>query len=263
MYVDDHIAAATKIRLQRELECFVKDSTDLLGPDAIAPEKTLIGPIIDAIGYRADAIRWRVGPSAKALSRIFHVFFVEFPHTTCPGDRVSISQLQRLSAYAIRYSATIIPLRPFAGAFAANTGGDTSNKSKKRAISNRSVADLRIWRETLQIIFEKPLWLSVPIEWPILADTTPDQAREAADIVVYADAQGTDGGLGIYIPGRAWMYAQMCAMEMDDNGRSVPLSNNASECTADVLAVITAIETWPNSDISGKHIHVRTDYNAA
>ena len=64
----------------------------------------------------------------------------------------------------------------------------------------------------------------------------------AADIVAYADAQGTDGDLGIYIPGWAWMYAQMCSMEMDDNGRSVPLRNNGSECTAVVLAVMTAID---------------------
>ena len=88
---------------------------------------------------------------------------------------------------------------------------------------------------------------------------TPERARDAADIIVYADAQGTDDGLGVYIPGRAWMYAKMCEMEMDDNGRSVPLSNNASECTADVLAVIIAIETWSQSEITGKHIHVRTD----
>ena len=261
MYVDDHVAIAPRHVLHMELTRFSSDTRALLGPDAIAEEKTLVGQIIDVIGYRADAIRWRIGPSSKALAKIFHVFFVEFPPDTRPGTRVAISQLQRLSAYAIRYSATIVPLRPFSASFAANTGGNTDRKSRKRALSVRSVADLEIWRDTLRRIFERPLWLSVPIEWPIMAAAAPEMACAAADIVVFADAQGTDGGLGVFIPDTLWMYAQMCEMFMDDNGKSVPLSNNASECTADVLAVVAAIELM--QDPTGKHIHVRTDNEAA
>ena len=110
-------------------------------------------------------------------------------------------------------------------------------------------------------VFEKPLWISVPIEWPIFAASDPIATRTSADIVVYADAQGTDGGLGIFIPGIVWMYAQMCDMWMDENGRSVPLSNNASECTADVLAIVVAIERMGVP--AGKHIHVMTDNASA
>ena len=97
MYVDDHVAVAPRSVLATELEKFANDTISLLGPDAIAHEKTIIGPIIDVIGYRADAIRWRIGPSAKALARLFHVFFVEFPPDLRPNTRVTVSQLQRVS----------------------------------------------------------------------------------------------------------------------------------------------------------------------
>ena len=223
-----------------------------------------MGQIIDAIGYRADTVNWRIGPSAKAVRKLFHVFFVEFPDTLTAGDRVSVRQLQRVSAYAIRYSATIVPMRPFSMAFSNNFRGASMHKNAKRRLTNATIADLNMWRTILAAVFEKPMWLSVPTAWPIETARCLTEGSSRADIIVYADAQVTDGGLGIYIPNTSWAYAQMCQMTMDDNGRSVPLSNNAAECTADVLAAVAAIEcVAKNRPIRGAHIHIRTDNESA
>ena len=232
MFVDDHIAVGTHDRVTAEVAAFESDATALIGPDAIAREKNLMGQIIDAIGYRADTVNWRIGPSAKAVRKLFHVFFVEFPDTLTAGDRVSVRQLQRVSAYAIRYSATIVPMRPFSMAFSNNFRGASMHKNAKRRLTGATIADLNMWRTILAAVFEKPMWLSVPTAWPIETARCLTEGSSRADIIVYADAQVTDGGLGIYIPNISWAYAQMCQMTMDDNGRSVPLSNNAAKCTA-------------------------------
>ena len=187
VYVDDASAAALRRRLAEAQEMARSIMEDLLGPGAVAHEKTKSTesqPSLTVIGYELDMSLRRVGVARKNLLRAIYGFFVV--DTSKP---VPVRRIEQLASWAVRYAAINETLLPFTRALYnafAGLGRHTSVQLGQAA--QRSVL---VFRALLVITLLEPERATRPMwTFRILVVTI---------LEVEFDASLTGGGLLLFL----------------------------------------------------------------
>jgi hypothetical protein len=120
MYVDDIVGVGLASRVEQDLALTRRICTDLLGPTAIADDKTEIGSRIDIIGYTVDLATRRVMIAEKNFLTAFNGFASVQTHLP-----ISIKTAQRLASWGSRYGKICRVMRPFCGALNRLSSGRT------------------------------------------------------------------------------------------------------------------------------------------
>ncbi len=111
MFVDDALGATTLRLLPQAQEIAKHVMEDLLGPGAVAAEKTkstALQPSLTVIGYELDMELRRVGVARKNLLRAIYGFFVVDTSRAVP-----VRRMEQLASWGVRYAAINETLLPF------------------------------------------------------------------------------------------------------------------------------------------------------
>ena len=94
--------------------------TDLLGPTAVADDKSESGIRLDVIGYTIDSAKKRVLIARKNFLTALHGFM-----STDVTRRINLRQAQRLTSWGTRYGKICQVMQPFCSALNRVTWGRT------------------------------------------------------------------------------------------------------------------------------------------
>ena len=108
VFVDDLMGCSSDEVIENDMSIAGNCITDLLGPKALATDKTESGRVLVFIGWFIDLDKRVVGIAQKNIFKAIHGFFSVNIH-----QRVTLKKLQQLSSYASRYSLICRPLLPF------------------------------------------------------------------------------------------------------------------------------------------------------
>ena len=108
MYVDDMTGVCFLRDLRAELDRAERVSTGLLGPTAVAEDKTESARALVSIGYMVDLDRQLVNMSPRNFRKCLYCFFVVDLRAKVP-----VKTLERLASLAERYSELYPYMRPF------------------------------------------------------------------------------------------------------------------------------------------------------
>jgi hypothetical protein len=118
MYVDDIMGVCLLRFVAENIDRVVKFCNGLLGPLAVAAEKTEQGRRLDHIGYVFDLDTMLVGISGRNVAKSL-VGYLE----AVPAGRTHVREMQRLASWASRYAQICPFMRPFLrDLYAAYTG---------------------------------------------------------------------------------------------------------------------------------------------
>ena len=111
MYVDDIIGVGMLSDIETDLALTRDTCTGLLGPTAVADDKTEVGRRLDVIGYVVDLDIQRVLIARKNFLNTLHGFVNVNVYGT-----MGLRTAQKLASWASRYGKICRVLRPFCGA---------------------------------------------------------------------------------------------------------------------------------------------------
>ena len=149
MYVDDIIGVGMRAHVPGDLTLTRGVCTNLLGPTAIADEKTETGRRIDIIGYTIDLNIGRVLISEKNLLTAingFSAFDINGP--------ISIKSAQRLASWASRYGKICRTMRPFCGALNRLSTGRTQTHASFPITAEAKIS-IMCWRAMLYLVNQR------------------------------------------------------------------------------------------------------------
>eukprot|EP01036_Dinobryon_divergens_P033333 gene33333-43096_t len=119
MYVDDILGVCLARDALAETEMVTEFADGLMGPDSIAPDKTVIDTRLVFIGYDFDLATLQVYVSNRCLLRALYCYFdVDLSRS------IRVPKLQQLASLASRYSAICQPILPFKRRLHAAYAGD-------------------------------------------------------------------------------------------------------------------------------------------
>jgi hypothetical protein len=149
MYVDDIIGVGMRQHVPTDLILTRDICTNLLGPTAIADDKTEKGRRIDIIGYTIDLNIGRVLISEKNLLTAingFSAFDINSP--------ISIKSAQRLASWASRYGKICRTMRPFCGALNRLSTGRTQTHASFPITAEAKIS-IMCWRAMLYLVNQR------------------------------------------------------------------------------------------------------------
>ena len=128
LYVDVIVGVCLAKDLDRDVQCVKDVCTSLLGPNAIAEEKTETESRLNVLGYILDIRLRLVSISRKNFLYAVYGFF-----TTNLKEKVTLKTAVKLASWEGRYSKISRAMRPFCGAMHRATSGH------KRTMRTRAV----------------------------------------------------------------------------------------------------------------------------
>ena len=146
MYVDDIVGVCLARDLDNEVKCAKDVCTSLLGPNAIAEDKTETGTRLDVLGYILDIERRLVSISRKNFLNAVYGFF-----TTNLDEKVSLKTAEKLASWGSRYSKICRAMRPFCGALHRATSGRKSRHALF-FLPEETQRAIRGWRAMLYLV---------------------------------------------------------------------------------------------------------------
>jgi hypothetical protein len=158
MFVDDKMFFTQLENLAHDQGIVAEVATGLLGPTAVAHDKTFVGQTQDWIGWEINLLSQTVTIAEHCYLKATHLFFAI--DTESP---VTVLQLEQLGSLASRYSLVCAALRPYTAALhAARRGAVRQNvRIPLTAMAKRSIwlwrcmlVMLRCERVTLSRSFE-------------------------------------------------------------------------------------------------------------
>ena len=157
MYVDDIMGVCLRKDLNHDMSKARSICTDLLGPNAVADDKSKSGRRLDLIGYVVDLDTKTLSIARKNfLNTVYGFFTVD---ATAP---TTLPCAQKLASWASRYSMIFRHMRPFNSALHQATCG-RSNKRIKFEYRPEAQRSIRMWCATLALVelnekqFTRPL----------------------------------------------------------------------------------------------------------
>ena len=146
MYVDDIIGVCLAKDLDSEVHCAKTVCINLLGPTAIAEDKTETGTRLDVLGYVLDLKLKLVSISRKNFLNAVYGFF-----TTNLNDKISIQTAEKLASWGSRYSKICTAMRPFCGALHRATAGRKCRHALF-VLPDEAQRAIRGWRAMLYLV---------------------------------------------------------------------------------------------------------------
>jgi hypothetical protein len=195
MYVDDIVGVCLAQDLDCEVQCAKDVCRSLLGPNAIAEDKTETGTRLDVLGYVLDIEQRLVSISRKNFLNAVYGFF-----TTNLGEMVTLKTAEKLASWGSRHSKICRAMRPFCGALHRATSGRKSRHATFLFPEEAQMA-IRGWRAMLYLVsFDEQRYtrrmasfLPETLEYVVEFDAS----LTGAGILLYRrQADGTEAALG-------------------------------------------------------------------
>ena len=194
MYVDDTVGCCLDRDLESDKALARGICTSLLGPNAIADEKTESGTRLDVIGYVIDLSLKRVSISRKNhLNAIYGFMTVDL------SQPMALKMAQKLASWGSRYGRICRAMRPFCGALHRLTAGRDSRHATFMVSDEAKIA-VRAWRAMLFLLrYDEERW-SRTLE--SFSDKTPvyivefDASLKGAGVLWYQRVAGAEVCLG-------------------------------------------------------------------
>lgn len=226
MYVDDIIGVGLEEDISADLAAARQVCTDLLGPTAVADDKTEYGRRIDVIGYTIDLDTQRIMIARKNHLTALHGFCsVDTSATALVNLRCS----QRIASWASRYGKICRVMRPFCGAL-NRMMGRRLNPHVSLPLSTEAAIAIKCWRAIFCLVryseteFTRTLLSFAPVQSGIIAEF--DSSLQGAGLVWYSRSKGAEVAVGV------------CAMELSFLGFGDDSSfQNLAEFIGAILAV--------------------------
>jgi hypothetical protein len=184
-YVDDLMAVSPRCDLQNDMDNAALHIRALLGPTAVAVDKSLSGRAMDFIGWHFDLDTMSVSIAHKNMLKCIYVFFC-FDLTT----PISLNAVERLGSLAARYSTLCRPMRPYTVALFQCISGYQGNRKALRPLSRLAQTDVAFWRAFLCLLNFDAASYARPIESFL--------PRKASVLIEY-DASLTGLGAGVSV----------------------------------------------------------------
>lgn len=144
MFVDDLMGVTSRKRVQRDVAIVIEICEALLGPEAVAKDKTLVGRVLEIIGWIIDLDRKRVSIARRNVLKAIYGFF-------SVGAQCSRQVLQRLASWASRYGEVHRWMRPHSlRLYAAATGEWWASRPYVQiGLSSGARTAVQLWRAML------------------------------------------------------------------------------------------------------------------
>jgi hypothetical protein len=140
MYVDDIMGVCLRKDLTHDMTKARSICTDLLGPKAVADDKSKSGRRLDLIGYVVDLDKKTLSIARKNFLNTVDGFF-----TVDATALTTLPFAQKLASWASRYSMIFRHMRPFSSALHQATCG-RSNKTIPFTFRPEVQRSIRMWR---------------------------------------------------------------------------------------------------------------------
>lgn len=157
IYVDDIMGVCKRNDLSHDMDTARIICTGLLGPNAVAEDKSKSGRRLDLIGYVVDLDTKSLSIARKNFLNTVYSFY-----TIDAGENTTLPIAQKLASLASRYSVIFRHMRPYSSALHQATCG-RSNRSSKFKFRPEAQRSIRMWRATLALVelneaqFSRPL----------------------------------------------------------------------------------------------------------
>ena len=151
VFVDDLMGCSHKDKVENDMAITADCITRLLGPKAVAEDKSETGRIVIFIGWEINLELRVLGIARKNILKAIHGFF----KVDITKPSVTILELQRLASFADRYSLICRPLLPFVHSFYRNQN-HRSNKMSQLKWEQETKLDVALWRAFLVMIHLRP-----------------------------------------------------------------------------------------------------------
>ena len=229
MYVDDIIGIGFEDDIESDLAITKRVCTGLLGPTAVADEKTEIGRRIEIIGYIIDLDAKRVMIARKNFLTTLHGFA-----SVQLEEKMDLRTAQRLASWSSRYGKICRVMRPFCGALNRMTAGRTQPHALFSLSAEARVA-IQCWKAMLFLVRHDETQFTRHLESfsqpaaTIVAEF--DSSLSGAGLLWYARSEGTEAVRGV------------CAVDLTFLDFGVDSSyQNLAEFLGAILAVVGYIQ---------------------
>ena len=161
IYVDDIMGVCLRKDLPHEMNTAKTICTDLLGPNAVADDKTKSGRRLDLIGYVIDLDNKLLSIARKNFLNTVYGFYTVNTEAKV-RVRTTIPFAQKLASWASRYSIIFRHMRPFSCALHLTPCG-RSNRAVQFKFRPEAQRSNQMWRATLALVelneaqFSRPL----------------------------------------------------------------------------------------------------------
>ena len=195
MYVDDIVGVGMVDHVHADLDITRSICTSLLGPTAVADDKTELGRRLDVIGYVIDLDTQRVSISRKNLLSALHGFI-----TVDINGAMTLRVAQRLASQASRYGKICRVMRPFCGALNRLIAGRTSVHASFPIPEEAKIA-IKSWQAMLCLVrydetrFTRTLDSFAPSPPSVTAEF--DSSLTGAGVIWYTTAHGAEVARGV------------------------------------------------------------------
>ena len=247
MYVDDIVGVCLVQDLDSEVQRAKDICTSLLGPNAIAEDKTETGTRLDVLGYVLDVELRLVSISRKNFLNAVYGFF-----TINLEDKVTLKTAEKLASWGSRYSKICRAMRPFCGALHRATSGRKSRHALF-FLPEEAQRAIRGWRAMLYLVsFEEQRY----------ARRMESFLPESLNYVVEFDASLTGAGI-------LWYKRQADGTEVALGGGAVDLrgfgfgSDSSFQNTAEYVGCILGMVGLVLLGVRDADIEIRGDSVAA
>jgi hypothetical protein len=146
MYVDDIVGVCMASDVTEDLRRTRDVCTNLLGPSAVADDKTECGRRMEVIGYVIDLDTERVSISRKNLLAALHAFV-----NVDVAGKMNVRTAQKLASLSSRYGKICRVMRPFCGALNRLIAGRTEVHATFH-LSNESRIAIKCWQAMLCLV---------------------------------------------------------------------------------------------------------------
>jgi hypothetical protein len=241
IYVDDIIGVSPKGTVQSDLSNARKTATGLLGPDAIAEDKTEVGRVLTFIGWSFNLDTETVSLGDKNLLRTLHDFF-----DVTVDQPVKVSMIHRLASLASRYAKVCRIMRVFVGQLFCDIAG-MSNENASVMLLPASVAVIQLWRTILSLVELRGVQFQRKI--------SSFQSKTAAVTLAY-DASLTGAGVALYLlQNNEWILWKVTSVVFPFD-----LAGDASfQNTCEFIAIVIGFVMLARLGRNGVSIHLQGD----
>ena len=195
MYVDDIIGVCLRSQVVSELEKAKEVRTDLLGPDAVADEKTEHGRHLEILGYTIDMDIKRVLIAKKNHLKALHSFL-----SVNVNGSITLRTAQQLASYGSRYGRICRVMRPFAAALHRMTMGRTSPHAAVRLSAEARFA-IQCWKAALCLVkYDEVQFTRALSSFHLVAATVVaefDASLTGIGVIWYQRVDGAEVVLGV------------------------------------------------------------------
>ena len=246
MYVDDVIGICFAEDVASDIVEATRICTSLMGPSAVALDKTESGTRLEIIGYVVDLDSMRVSIARKNFLSAIHGYL-----SVDLYGSMKLKTMQKLASWGSRYGRICRLMRPFCGALNRATVG-RRDRHATFTLSEEARCAIRCWRAMLFLVGYDEAKFTRSLE---------SFDKRPAQYIVEFDASLTGAGILIYQRVDA---VEVCVAATAMDLRGLDFGNNSSyQNTAEYVGAIVGILGLLKLGVSNEDIELRGDSQSA